>query len=56
VSPRVDSSLADSKTRSKEHKHRGISFAAEETVVDNIFYIVGVIVVILVVGSYLGLA
>ena len=55
MSPRVDSSLADAKTRSKDN-HRGISFAAEETVVDNIFYIVGVIVVILVVGSYLGLA
>jgi len=30
--------------------------AAEEIVMDGLFYIVGVIVVILVVGSYLGLA
>jgi hypothetical protein len=33
-----------------------MSLAAEETVMDSIFYIVGVIVVVLVVGSYLGLA
>jgi hypothetical protein len=30
--------------------------AAEETVMDSIFYIVGVIVVVFLVGSYLGLA
>jgi hypothetical protein len=47
---------ADSKTRSKEHRHRGKSLAAEEIVMDSIFYIVGVIVVVLVVASYLGLA
>ena len=46
---------ADLKTRSKEHRHRGMSLAAEEIVMDSIFYIVGVIVVVFVVGSYLGL-
>jgi hypothetical protein len=33
-----------------------MSLAAEEIVMDSIFYFVGVIVVVLVVGSYLGLA
>jgi hypothetical protein len=47
---------ADSKILSKEHRHRGMSLAAEEIVMDSIFYFVGVIVVVLVVGSYLGLA
>ena len=32
-----------------------MSLAAEEIVMDSIFYIVGVIVVIVVIGSYLGL-
>jgi hypothetical protein len=47
---------AGSKIRSKEHKHHGMSFAAEETDMDNIFYIVGVVVVIMVVAGYLGVA
>ena len=39
-----------------QRRHRGMSLAAEETVMDSIFYIVGLVVVVLVVAGYLGLA